>query len=149
MTLLLYIHQDHTQASEMLKRDLPYLEFGNVFLLNCSEGDIDIIQKTQNKCLRNILGKDRMYRTEQLHRDARLETWKVRALTAAMKLMFKYKFNTSNLREGVENEGRVTRALMGPIFRLEHPISRTLIPIIVCISFQEGMESITSVHQKY
>lgn len=47
---------------------LPYLKFGSIFLFNCSEGDLDKIQKTQNKGLRFILRKDRMYSMEQLHK---------------------------------------------------------------------------------
>lgn len=64
-----------TTASALYKTMiLPFLEFGNNFLLNGCETDIVKLQKTQNKCLRFILKKDGMYKSEQLHRDARLES---------------------------------------------------------------------------
>lgn len=102
---------------------MPFLEFGNIFLLNNCETGIAKIQKTQNKCLRFILKKDRMYSSELVHRDARLETLKVRALTAAMKLMFKFKFNEDNLMEPINDERIATRSNRGPIFKLDYPNS--------------------------
>lgn len=79
---------------------LPYLEFGNIFLLNCTESDIMKLQRTQNRCLKVLLRKDRYYSTDMLHRDARLATWRARALTAAMRLMYKYKFDSNLLALG-------------------------------------------------
>lgn len=58
-----------------------------------------------------------------VHMDAQLETWKVRALTAAMKLMFKIKFNENNLVEPINGERVSTRSSRGPILRLDHPNS--------------------------
>lgn len=75
---------------------LPFLEYGNVLLLNCNDGELDRIQKTQNKGLRIILRKDRTYNTSLLYKDARLASWKIRALAAAMKLMFKFKHSTND-----------------------------------------------------
>lgn len=102
---------------------LPYLKFGIVFLLNGCEADIDKLQKTQNKGLRCILRRNRMYDSELLHRDARLETWKVRALTAAMKLMFKFKFSRDYVVESTGGDQINTRGNRGPIFKMEHPNS--------------------------
>lgn len=92
-----------------------------VFLLNGCEADIEQLQKTQNKCLRSIFKTDRLYSTAQLHRDARLETWKMRARTAALKLMLKYKFNPDNLREVTDDDRAKTRTNVGPIFKIDQP----------------------------
>lgn len=64
---------------------LPYLQFGNIFMLNCTEGDLLKLQITQNKCSKPLLRRDRYYETELLHRNARLPTWRLRALTSAMR----------------------------------------------------------------
>lgn len=105
---------------------LPYLEFGSVFLLNRCDADIERLQKTQNRCLRFIFRVDRLYSTAQLHMHARLETWKVRALTAAMKMMFKYKFSPDNLREVNDDNRALTRTSSGPIFKIDQPNSSFL-----------------------
>lgn len=104
---------------------LPYFEFGNIFLLNCNEGDQDRIHKAQNKALRIILRKDRWYRTSLLYRDARLASWRCRALTAAMKLMFKFKDYFSASTDGTTEDPtyRSTRQSMGPIFCIDRPNS--------------------------
>lgn len=102
---------------------LPYYDFGNVFMLNCNEGELSRIQKAQNKALRIILRKDRMYRTSLLYRDARLARWKCSVLTAAMKLMFKFKHSLYGHLDGNDNnDRRTTRLTVGPIFNLDYPI---------------------------
>lgn len=106
---------------------LPYLEFGNVFLLNCKSGDLVKIQRVQNRCLRTLLHKGRMYDINLLHRDARLATWKKRALTSAMKLMFKYKFDHNNLAEVRAETIAVTRSQAGPLFSLDMPNSQRFV----------------------
>lgn len=106
---------------------LLYLEFGNIFLLNCNNSNLVKIQRVQNRCLKVLLKKERRYDTVLLHRDARLATWKKRALTSAMKLMFKYKFDINNLVDRVDVEASVTRSLAGPIFSLDHPNSQRFI----------------------
>lgn len=105
---------------------LPYLEFGNIFLLNCYEGDLSRIQKMQNKSLRTLLRKDKRYSTVLLHRDARLASWRARALTAAMRLMFKFKeytvFTTSDMINQNEDKA-LTRSNLGYLFNIDHPNS--------------------------
>lgn len=71
---------------------LPYLEYGNIFLLNCNEGDKIKIQRTQNRGLKSVLRRERRFDTRILHQEARLATWEVRARIAGSRLMFKYKW---------------------------------------------------------
>lgn len=79
------------------KMVFPFLEFGNIFFLNCNEGDLIRIWSTQNRCLRQILGKDNRYSTFLLHKDTRLASWRSRALTASMKLLFKLNLSQNAL----------------------------------------------------
>lgn len=102
---------------------LPYLEFGNVFLLNCTEGDLMKIQRTQNRCLKILMKRDSLYETELLHWDARLATWWLRALTSAMQLMFKYKFDCSLLAIRTDENVVSTRSQRGPVFHTVFPRS--------------------------
>lgn len=96
---------------------LPYLENGNIFMLNCCEGDVARIQKLQNKALKLLLRKDRLYNTVMLHKDARLANWKARALTASMRLMFKFKYY---LNENVDhmNTTSEVRSQLGLVWDL-------------------------------
>lgn len=71
---------------------LPILEYGNCFLLGCSSVEKTKIQRTQNKGLKIVFMRDRLYNTKQLHKDANLASWEARALTASCRLMFKYEF---------------------------------------------------------
>lgn len=48
-------------------------------------------------------GKDRLHSTEILHRDGKLGTWRNQALTSAMRLMFKYQFDTDNMIDSRQN----------------------------------------------
>lgn len=116
---------DRTSLTMFKSMVLPYFEFGNIFLLNCYEGELDKIQKAQNRVLRIILRKDRWYRTSLLYRDARLANWKCRALTAAMKLMFKFKNYFSDSLDGTVGNSphRTTRQNMGPVFCVDKPNS--------------------------
>lgn len=100
---------------------LPYLEFGNIFLLNCFECDQIKLQKMQNKSLRLLLRKDKRYSTVLLHRDARLASWRARALTAAMRLMFKFKLSLEVVAQ--DGSRAMTRSSMGSQFNIEHPNS--------------------------
>lgn len=76
---------------------LPLIEYGNCFLLGCTVVERTKIQRIQNKGLKIVFNRDRLYNTKLLHKDAKLASWEVRALTAACRLMFKYKFLPSNL----------------------------------------------------
>lgn len=61
-----------------------------------------------------------------LYKDARLASWRIRALAAAMKLMFKFKRFSVDFNDGSGNntmEHRVTRSTLGPTFNLAHPNS--------------------------
>lgn len=62
-----------------------------------------------------------------LHRDARMATWKARALTAAMRLMYKYKYDSDLLvvRDDVNTIG--TRSQRGPVFHIDFPNSERYI----------------------
>lgn len=51
----------------------------------------------------------------------------MRALTSAMKLMFKYKFDDSNLIGRRPETTAFTRSQAGPIFRLDMPNSQRFI----------------------
>lgn len=66
-----------------------------------------------------------MYSTSLLYCDARLASWKSRALTAAMKLMFKFKHFFNGYLDGIDdnNERRTTRLTVGPIYNLDYPNS--------------------------
>lgn len=77
----------------------------------------------QNKAL--ILRKDRIYSTSLLYCDARLASWKTRALTAAMKMMFKFKYFSNDFidRNDDNIEQRLTRVTAGPTFSLAYPNS--------------------------
>lgn len=112
---------------------LPYLEYGNIFLLNCSEGDKIKIQRAQNRGLKCVLQKDRRFDTKILHREARLATWEVRARLAGSRLMFKYKhypeyLQVSRLSDATQGSqlqapNMLTRASAGPILAVEYPRS--------------------------
>lgn len=65
----------------------PFLEFGNIFLLNCNEGDVPRSLKMQKKALRILLRKDKRYSTILLHKGARLAIWRARALMVSMRFM--------------------------------------------------------------
>lgn len=116
---------------------LPYLEYGNILLLNCNEGERIKIQRAQNRGLKCILRKDRMHNTKSLHKEARLATWEVRARLAGTRLMFKYKglpehLHTPGMRSLIydgpsRNTAIQTRASLGPILHLDFPHSNKYI----------------------
>lgn len=96
---------------------LPNLEYANLFLSGRTK--LKKIQQVQNRNLKNILNKDRMYSTRLLHKDAKLASWEVRARLSAMRLMFKYKFDENNL----EHISCNTRIQTGPVLGMEQPQS--------------------------
>lgn len=101
---------------------LPFLEYGNIFMLNCTEKEKGRMQRLQNRGLKSVLRKDRLYNTEQLHKDAGLAKWEVRARLASTRLMFKYKYWEGYLvsrdRDFTMAE---TRSYDGPMFVLDRP----------------------------
>lgn len=93
-------------------------------MLNCYECDLIRIQRLQNKALRLLLRKDRRYSTTLFHRDARLASWKARALTASMRFVFKFKL-IDNTNDKFDNsvDQITTRSNIGYKFNIEHPNS--------------------------
>lgn len=102
---------------------LPIIEFGNVFPLACTSLERIKIQRTQNKGLKIAYGRDRLYSTRLLHKDANLASLKVRARLTANRMMLKYKFNTENLEEGRQG----TRLQSGLLFKVPRPNSKSFI----------------------
>lgn len=102
---------------------LPITEYGNCLLLGCTITEKTKIQRIQNKGLKIIFMRNRLYNTKQLHKDANLASWEVRALIAASRLMFKYKFFPSF----IEQPRPGTRLPNGPIFKLARPNSKRFI----------------------
>lgn len=79
------------------------------------------LQRMQNRCLRTVLRKDRLYSTELLHSDAKVATWRKRALTSAIKLIFKYKFDANNMVDRDLNRWTITRSQEDPLFKIDFP----------------------------
>lgn len=98
---------------------LPYLEYGNCFLLGSDIVSRHKLQKTQNKGFKMALGRYTRHNTNDLHKEAGLATWEVRARIALTCLMFKYKYN----EEYVDNnmDARMTRLQTGPFYRMATP----------------------------
>lgn len=65
----------------------------------------------------------RRYNTKLLHKEAKLAIWEVRSRVSANRLMFKYKFDVSNLEQGRPG----TRSQNGPLFKIIRPNSKTFI----------------------
>lgn len=108
---------------------LPLIEYGNCFLLGCTMAEKTKIQRAQNKGLKIAFNRNRCYSTKQLHKDAKIAPWEVRARIAANRLMFKYKHITSNLDQGRTG----TRLQSGPVFKIERPKSKSYINSIAYI----------------
>lgn len=110
---------------------LPYLEYGNVFLLNCTDAEKTKLQRTQNRGLKIVMKRDKFYCTKLLHKEAGLAAWEVRARLAGMRLMFKFKTlfpealisRQLDVTNGSERVTRTTRASSGPRFVMEQPKS--------------------------
>lgn len=103
---------------------LPYLEYGSIFMLNCTEKEKTRMQRLQNRGLKRVLRKDRYYNTEQLHIDAKMAKWEVRARLASTRLMFKYKYWEGYLVNRNSDPSRMeTKSHDGPMFVLDRPLS--------------------------
>lgn len=98
---------------------LPYIEYGNSFLLGSDIAMLNKLQRAQNRGLKIALAKDMRYSTGILHKEARLASWEVRARMAAMRLMFKYKHN-DEYTEACPM-GSSTRAHYGPLIIVDKP----------------------------
>lgn len=96
---------------------LPYLEFGNCFLLSCAKKERLKFQRLQNKCLKIALNKNSLFNTKLLHKEARLADWEHRARLERCRLMYKYKHCT----DYIETERVNSRIHDGPIFKQDHP----------------------------
>lgn len=80
----------------------------------------------QNRALPILLRRDRRYNTNLLHKDARLASWKARALTASMRLMFKFKYYLYDNMDGSDDNNDVqviTTSNMDFIFNVDRPNS--------------------------
>lgn len=96
---------------------LPYIEYGNSFLLGSDKASLVKLQRIQNKGLTIVLGRDIRHITDILHKEAGLASWEVRAHICLMRLMFKYKFCAEYLIGTYT--GSATRAQDGPLFMLD------------------------------
>lgn len=116
----LRIYMDKKTALNMFKcMVLPYLEYGNCFLLGSDVVSLKKLQRAQNRGLKVALSRDVRYGTNDLHKEAGLASWEVHARIAQTRLMFKYKYNEEYVEHNVE--GRLTRLQMGPIYKLITP----------------------------
>lgn len=98
---------------------LPYIEYGNCFLLGSDVLSRKKMQRTQNKGLKMALARDIRYDTNELHKEAGLASWEVRARIALTRLMFKYKYNEEFVEPDLDN--RQTRLQTGPFYKLVTP----------------------------
>lgn len=57
---------------------LPYLEYANSFLIGCTQTEKVKLQRLQNRGLKLALAKDRLYNTDQLHKDGKIDRWETR-----------------------------------------------------------------------
>lgn len=108
---------------------LSLIEYGNCFLLGCTAAERTKLQRIQNKGLKIVFERARLYNTRLLHKEANLASWEVRALVAASRLMFKYKFLPSNIELNRPGTGSQT----GPIFKIDRPNARS---IIISLSYR-------------
>lgn len=116
----LRVYMDNASALKLFKSMvLPYIEYGNSFLLGSDKVGRIKLQRVQNKGLKVALRKDSRYSTDILHKEANLATWEVRARMALTKLMFKYKgheeFIVTNVSDGL------TRLQLGTVFKIVVP----------------------------
>lgn len=98
---------------------LPYIEYGNSFLLGIDAASLCKLQRAQNRGLKVALGRDMRYNTKILHKEANLASWEVRARIALMCLMFKYKQSDEYIVNS--QQGLLTRSHDGPLFRIDRP----------------------------
>lgn len=63
---------------------LPFLEYGNCFLLGCTVMEETKSQRVQKKGLKCVFNRDRLYNTKLLHKDVKLVSWEVRAFIAVL-----------------------------------------------------------------
>lgn len=111
---------DKTSAVKLFKSMvLPYLEYGNSFLLGSDIIGKKKLQRTQNKGLKVALGREVRYSTNALHKEAGLASWEVRARIARTRLMFKYKYNEEFVDFNLTSS--LTRLQSGPFFKIETP----------------------------
>lgn len=123
---------------------LPFLEYGNIFLLNCTDSEKLKLQRTQNRGLKVVLKRDKFYCTKLLHKEAALAAWEVRARLAGMRLMFKFKSLfpenlVDNVSHGVKQGPRITRASSGPRFIMEQPKSSRFLTAFLLLSEMNGI----------
>lgn len=98
---------------------LPYIEYGNCFLLGSEVVSRKKLQKTQNRGLKLALGRNVRFSTNELHKEASLASWEVRSRIALTRLMFKYKSNVEHVDYNDDN--RLTRLQSGPFYKVETP----------------------------
>lgn len=98
---------------------LPYFEYGNVFLLSCTEFDRNKLQRLQNRCLRVVFRRDNYSNVFELHMDAHLLPLKMRQIISLLKLMFQESKNISLLSLTDVH----TRIRNGPLFKVPKPNS--------------------------
>lgn len=115
----LRINMDKKTALNMLKcMVLPYLEYGNLFLIRC-RCDKSEENAENTKGLKLALARDVRYGKNDLHKEAGLASWEVQARIALTCLMFKNKYNEEYVE--LNSSGRLTRLQMGPFYKIDTP----------------------------
>lgn len=120
MLIKLRVYMDKSAALSLYKSMvLPYIEYGNSFLLGSNTASKIKLQRIQNRGLKIALKRERRYSTDILHKEARLATWEVRARMALTRLMFKYKHQDEYIECDIGRS--TTRLQSGPFFKLATP----------------------------
>ena len=96
---------------------LPYFDYADVIYSNSNSGDLDKLQRVQNRCLKVCTGLDRRYSTNRAHKLASVPFLKDRRAAHLLNFMFirKSKPNMLNIRE------IRTRAHDAPLFDIGIP----------------------------
>ena len=96
---------------------LPYLDYADVVFSGTNSGDLDKLQRLQNRCLRMCLGYDRLFSTDKAHKRAMVPFLKDRRRAHTLNFMF-----VRQSRKDLLNVREIrTRAHDAPLFNVTIP----------------------------
>ena len=97
---------------------LPYFDYADVIYSKARAGDLDKLQRLQNRCLRLCLGHHRLFGTNQAHREAKVPLLGERRRAHTLNFMYQRKEKRGDL---LDRKQVRTRARDAPLFNVSIP----------------------------
>ena len=97
---------------------LPYIDYADVIYCKARIGDLDKLQRLQNRCLKMCQGRDRIFSTDRAHKDSGTPFLTDRRKAHTLNFMYIRKYK----KPGLLNKREIrTRAHDAPLFLTNIP----------------------------